>query len=64
MLKETKRMEKYFAKYPSFNSFMHFFGGIGVGFLLTYPLAGTHPVRWGVAFIAISALGHLWAATH
>ncbi len=63
MEKSYKRMLKYFGKNPNFSSWVHFFGGVGVGFLLTYPLAGSHPVRWGVAFVAISILGHIWAAT-
>ena len=25
--------------------------GIGVGALATYPVFGTHPVKWGLAFI-------------
>ncbi|OGG24351.1 hypothetical protein A3A79_04165 [Candidatus Gottesmanbacteria bacterium RIFCSPLOWO2_01_FULL_43_11b] len=63
MEKSYKRMLKYFSKNPSFSSWVHFLGGVGVGFILTYPLAGSHPVRWGVAFITVSILGHLWAAT-
>ena len=57
-----KRSEKYFSKYPYVNAAIHVIGGVGIGFLLTYPLAGSHPVRWGVAFLALSALGHLWAS--
>ncbi len=54
---------KYFEKHPNTNSFIHVIGGIGIGFLLTYPLAGSHPVRWGIAFLVLSVLGHVWAAT-
>lgn len=64
MQKYIKQATKYFSKYPTFNSMTHGLGGIGVGFLLTYPLAGAHPVRWGVAFLIFSALAHVWAATH
>lgn len=31
--------------------------GIGLGALLTYPIFGTHPVRWGIALIVIGAIG-------
>ncbi len=30
--------------------------GIGVGILLTYPVIGTHPLRWGFALIALGVL--------
>jgi hypothetical protein len=35
--------------------------GIGIGFFLTYTVAGIHPVRWGLVFIGIAILGHLRA---
>ncbi|MBI3385461.1 hypothetical protein HY031_00030 [Candidatus Gottesmanbacteria bacterium] len=63
MTKYYKRAMKYFEKHPNTNSFIHVIGGIGIGFLLTYPLAGSHPVRWGIAFLVLSVLGHVWAAT-
>ncbi len=58
-----KRAVRYFTKYPHTNAVIHLFAGMGIGFLLTYPLAGAHPVRWGVALLTLSVLGHLWAAT-
>ena len=61
MQKFYKKMLKYFAKNSSYNSFVHFLGGLGVGFLLAYPIAGIHPVRWGLAFIGLSLAGHVWA---
>lgn len=59
-----KRAEKYLAKNITFNSAIHVLAGMGIGILITYPLVGAHPVRWGLIFLAVSALGHLWAATH
>lgn len=56
-------MMKFFAKNPKFNSLVHLLAGMGIGFLLTYPVAGSHPVRWGVGFLALAVLGHVWAAT-
>lgn len=65
MLKLYKAYEhramNYFSKYPNYNALVHVVGGIGIGFLLTYPLAGIHPVRWGVAFVVLSMVGHWWA---
>ncbi|MCL5784384.1 MAG: hypothetical protein M1142_03460 [Patescibacteria group bacterium] len=43
-----------------FNSTVHFLIGLGVGILITYPLIGAHPVRWGIIFLAIGILGHLY----
>jgi len=56
-----QRAVKYFSKYPNYNGFIHLIGGIGIGFLLTYPLVGAHPVRWGLIFIGLSIFGHWWA---
>lgn len=57
-------MDKYFAKNPRFNSWIHVVAGIGIGMFLTYPLVGMHPVEWGTAVFALAVLGHVWAATH
>lgn len=43
-----------------YNAFVHVVVGVGVGMLLTYPLAGDHPVRWGVALLVAGVLGHLY----
>jgi hypothetical protein len=61
LMKFYKSMMKYFAKYPDQNAFVHLLGGVGIGFLLTYPAAGAHPVRWGLSFIALALVGYLWA---
>lgn len=34
-----------------------FLMGIGVGGLLTYPIFGSHPVKWGISLIVI---GIIW----
>lgn len=56
-------MNKFFGKNPVFNGAVHLIGGIGIGILITYPLVGSHPLRWGVALITLAVLGHIWAAT-
>lgn len=58
-----KNAEEYFRKYPIFNSLTHAVGGIGIGILITYPFVGLHPIRWGLVFLVLSVLGHLYAAT-
>ncbi len=35
--------------------------GIGVGALLTYPFFGTHPVKWGIALIAVGLIIALYS---
>ncbi len=60
-MKQYTRMLRYFGKRPFYNAVVHTIFGIGIGFLLTYTVAGTHPVRWGIAFIVIALLGHLQA---
>lgn len=56
-----KRADKYFSEHVWFNSVVHAIGGIGIGILIASPVIGTHPVRWGVTLLVISALGHLYA---
>lgn len=63
MLLFGKKATKYFTKRPLENASAHILVGIGVGFLLTYPLAGVHPVRWGLAFLAAGVAWHLYAAS-
>jgi len=55
------KMLKYFGKRPFYNAVVHTILGVGIGFLLTYTVAGVHPVRWGVAFLVIAFIGHLQA---
>ena len=62
MMKLYKKGLLYFSKHPLHNAVVHVLCGMGIGMLLTYPMAGIHPVRWGVAFLALGILGHLWSA--
>lgn len=55
-----KTIEQYFKNHAMYSAVVHVLIGVGVGMLLTYPLAGEHPVRWGVAFLALGILGHLY----
>jgi len=59
----SSQAEKYFKKHTAYNSWAHGFGGIGVGILLARPIAASHPVRWAVIFLAISAGMHLYTLT-
>lgn len=55
---------KYFRQHEMFNSLTHVLAGIGIGILITYPFAGSHPVRWALVFLALGVGGHIWAMTH
>lgn len=55
-----KKIETYFKKHVYYNSAVHVLAGVGIGILLTYPLAGAHPVRWGGLFLAAGLLGHMY----
>lgn len=59
-MKDLKKIEKYFAKNPMFNSLVHVVAGMGIGVLMTYPMVGVHPVRWGVALLALGLVGHIY----
>ena len=58
-----KKCMAYFKKHLCFYGIVSFVGGVGVGILLTYPLVGRHPVRWGVGLIALALAGKLYAMT-
>ncbi|MCL5125329.1 MAG: hypothetical protein M1511_12685 [Deltaproteobacteria bacterium] len=58
-----KKLMKYFSKHVFYNGLVHVCIGVGLGILVTYPLIGDHPVRWGIAFLAVGVLGHVWAYT-
>lgn len=55
-----KKIEDYFNKHAYYNSLVHLGLGIGVGILITYPMVGTHPLRWGAVFVGLAVLGHLY----
>lgn len=56
-----KKITDYFQKHIGYNSIVHVIGGIGIGILITSPIINPHPVRWGLALLGISILGHLYA---
>lgn len=53
----------YFKKHPNYNSLVHGVAGIGIGVLITYPLVGAHPLRWGLGLLVLAILGHLYPLT-
>ncbi|MBM3284136.1 hypothetical protein FJY90_07935 [Candidatus Gottesmanbacteria bacterium] len=63
MLKKYNKIRKYFKEHVDYNGLVHLLAGIGVGILVTYPVVGNHPVRWGVLFLLIAVLGHLYPLT-
>jgi hypothetical protein len=58
-MKMYRKMLKYFSKRPFYSAVVHVIAGVGIGFLLTYSVAGTHPVRWGVALLVLAAVAHI-----
>lgn len=59
-----KKVEKYFSRHIYQNSFFHVMVGIGFGILLTHDFFDPHPLRYGVGFLLIGALGHVFAYTN
>ncbi|MBI2074699.1 MAG: hypothetical protein HYT83_02555 [Candidatus Levybacteria bacterium] len=57
----VKKIEKYFSKHVYLNSFSHIMIGLGLGALLTNDFLNPHPVRYGLIFFVVGALGHLYA---
>lgn len=55
-----KTIENYFKGHVSYNSAVHLLMGFGLGILVTYPLVGPHPVRWGLLFLGLGTAGHLY----
>lgn len=41
--------------------YMKLFVGIGIGLLLTHPVADPNPVRWALGFFGAAIVIHLWA---
>lgn len=59
----SKTVTKYLSGHPYYNALIHTFVGIGLGALLVMPLFDGHTVRWGIAFLALGLLGHLYPLT-
>lgn len=61
--KSRKKAMKYFKNHVEYNAGVHMLGGVGLGILIASPLANPHPVRWGISFLILSLLGHLYTIT-
>lgn len=59
IMKYLKKAEAYFSRHVFYGQLIHLIGGMGLGILITYPLVGEHPVRWGLALLAVALIGHL-----
>lgn len=57
-----EKMKKYFSKHVYFGNTVHVIGGVGIGLLLYPFITGTDTFSIGVALIAVSILGHVYAA--
>ena len=55
------KIEKYFSKHPIYNALIHALGGIGIGALLTNTWFNPHPIRFGILFLILAGIGHIYA---
>lgn len=55
-----QKLLKYFSRHPTYSAIVHLLIGIGVGILITYPVVGSHPLRWGLAILTVGLLAHLY----
>ncbi|HLD04453.1 MAG TPA: hypothetical protein VJG90_01925 [Candidatus Nanoarchaeia archaeon] len=57
--KIINRLYSYFKKHTAFTDFIHVLLGLGLGFII----AGGTLLNWGLLFLAIGLLGHIYAFT-
>ena len=55
--KIIKRLYSYFKKNILFADFIHFLLGLGIGFVIV----GDKFLNWGITFLIVSVLGHIYA---
>lgn len=48
------------SKHLNLNTLAYLLAGAGLGILVTYPLAGVHPLRWAGVLLVLSLLVHLY----
>lgn len=53
-------MLKFFRAHPRYNSFVHAVIGMGIGIMITYPIVGPHPVKWGMVLLGVGLIAHLY----
>lgn len=56
----VKKIEKYFSQHPTVNALSHLLVGLGIGALLTHSVFDPHPVRYGLFFLVLGGMGHLY----
>lgn len=54
-----EKQNKYFSKYPFYNSVVHASGGIALGILIARPFDGGHPLQLAAIFGVLAIVGHL-----
>lgn len=55
-MKSYKFIHKYFSENLWYAKITFVLGGMGIGILLSNPLAGEHPIRWGAGLLLLSML--------
>lgn len=55
-----KKFTNFYRKHLFYHAMIHVAVGMGIGILITYPYVGAHPLRYGLAFLALGLIGHLY----
>jgi hypothetical protein len=58
----NQNIHKYFVKNPDQYAMIFLLCGIGIGIFVTYPVVGSHPIRWGIFFIILAIVGFIWGS--
>lgn len=58
--KAEERLLKFFKAHPRYNATAHLLIGVGLGILMTHEMADPHPLRWGLSFLALGTVVHLY----
>lgn len=59
-LKSFKKLEKYYTRHVWYAKAVYVLTGVGLGVLITYPLIGEHPLRWGTLLLVLGLFGSLY----
>jgi len=54
-----KKAITYYKNHPIYNALVHLLAGIAIGVLITYPIVGSHPLRWSLILLLVVIAGYL-----
>lgn len=55
-----KKLNKNVQSGINYQMAAHVLLGVGLGILLTYPIVGAHPLRWGIGLLALGVIAYLY----